>query len=274
MHTGPQFPTTSQQAPGRGGRTAPLLIGVLAFAVVFLLVVGGTIGYLVLRPGGGGDVTPVAGGSSDASSSVTPSDPDPSPSTDPGTPTPTGEVEPERCWTPDSERTSKNPSGFVRGGGLQFIPPDLHDRRGTPYGIAYTNDLQGTQAHLEGTWQSTIIIGAVQWQPGIEYPGNEVASQEITKCFFYTTDWGEATGRTLDDLATVPVTIAGMSGYQTTATVNFASDPLELTDGAALCFIVLETASGPSIFATETALGVADHEQAAAEALATLTAAS
>jgi hypothetical protein len=34
------------------------------------------------------------------------------------------------------ERTSQNPSGKLRGGGLQFIPPSVFDERNTPYGAA------------------------------------------------------------------------------------------------------------------------------------------
>ena len=52
MHTGPQFPTTQQSSPGPGGRGTALVIGGIAFAVVFLLVVGTTVAYLVFRPGG------------------------------------------------------------------------------------------------------------------------------------------------------------------------------------------------------------------------------
>src|SRR5699024_11287291 len=58
-HPGPQFSTTQQPSPGPGGRGTALLIGGIAFAIVFLLVVGTTVAYLVCRPGDGG--TPEAG---------------------------------------------------------------------------------------------------------------------------------------------------------------------------------------------------------------------
>ena len=51
MHTGPQHTGTPPLTPG-GGRGGPLLIGVLSFALVFLLIVGATVAYLVLRPSG------------------------------------------------------------------------------------------------------------------------------------------------------------------------------------------------------------------------------
>ncbi|MGO1422477.1 MAG: hypothetical protein ACTHVK_03220, partial [Brachybacterium sp.] len=59
--------------------------------------------------------------------------------------------------------------------------------------------------------------------------------------------------------------------YRTTATVNFASDPLERTDATELDIVVLETDEGPSVFGTETAVGVTEHEEAADAAYETLT---
>lgn len=266
MHTGPQFPTTQQRASGRG---SALLIGGISFAVVFLLVVGVTVGYLVFRPGGDPSAATDPSSTESATASGT-ADGTESPEGESPSATPT-EAEPERCWTPENERTSDNPSGKLRGGGLQFIPPALYDQRSTPYGIAYATDLQGAMAKVEGSWYSSMLVGAVQWQPGIEYPGAEAASRTITECFFYTANWGEAKGRTLDDQVTEPVTIAGMPGYRTTAVVNFASDPLEKTDATELVVVVLETEQGPSVFCTETAVGVTEHEEAADEAYKTLT---
>ena len=264
MHTGPQFPTAQQQTPG-GGRGTALLIGGIAFAVVFLLVVGVTVGYLVLRPGGGSAVA-----NPTDTTSVTVTDPEATEETDSPSPTPT-DVEAERCWTPETERTSTNPSGKLRGGGLQFIPPALYTERGRPSGVSYADDLQGAQAKVEDSWYSTMFVGAVVWQPGIEYPGAEEASQQIVSCFFSAPIWGEAKGRSLDDEVTEPVTISGMSGYRTTATVNFSSSPLTLTTATRLVIVVVDTPQGPSVFGTETAVGVPEHEAAADEALESLT---
>jgi hypothetical protein len=227
---------------------------------VFLLIVGGTIGYLVLR-GGGGPTPGAATTSATETSSVSAS----------ASETPTG-VEEERCWTPESmERTSQNPSGKLRGGGLQFIPPSVFDERNTPYGAAYMNDTQGAYAEVEDGWHSGLIVGAVQWQPGVEYPGAEAASQKILSCYFSANIWGDTEGRTLDDEVTSPVTVAGIPGYRTTATVNFAKSNLELTDATSLTVIVLETPEGPSAFVQEIAVGVTEHEEASAEALESLT---
>ncbi len=262
MHTGPQFTSTQPSTSGGGGgRATPLLIGGIAFAAVFLLIVGGTIGYLVLRgdggdPSSGGTATTTGPSSASASASATP----------------TGEVEEERCWQPETmERAGDNPSGKLRGGGLQFIPPAVYDQRQTPRGVAYVNDAQGAYAQVEDGWYSGIFVAAVEWQPGIEYPGNEVASEKILACYFAASIWGDTEGRTLDDQVTEPVTIAGLPGYRTTATVNFAKAPMEKTSATSLTVIVLDTPQGPSVFMLETAVGVAEHEEAAAEALESLT---
>ena len=261
MHTGPQYTTTQSSTPGGGGgRTASLLVGGIAFAAVFLLIVGGTIGYLVLR--GGGDPDPgAATTTATESSSVSES----------ASETPT-DVEEQRCWTPDPvERSSQNPSGKLRGGGLQFIPPGAFDERQTPRGAAFMNDTQGAYAQVEEGWYSGLFVGAVEWQPGVEYPGAEVASQKIVSCYFSASIWGDTEGRSLDDEVTSPVTVAGMPGYRTTATVNFAKSNLELTDATSLSVTVLETPEGPSAFVQEIAVGVTEHEEASAEALESLT---
>lgn len=266
MHTGPQYTSTQQQAGGHGGRGAALMIGGIAFAVVFLLIVGVTVGYLVLRPAGGG------GGSTVTSSSASaPVDPEtPSPSETPS-PTPT-DVEAERCWTPErSDRTSTNPSGKLRGGGLQFIPPTLYADRRPPRGVAYANDMQAAQASVTENWASTMIVGAIEWQPGIEYPGAEVASQTIVNCFYSADIWGGTSGRSLDDEITEPVTIAGLAGYRTTATVNFAVSTMEQVTATELVVVVLETSQGPSLFVTETNVGTTEHMEAADQAYESLT---
>lgn len=261
MHTGPQYPSTQQQTPGPGGnRGGTLLIAVVSFVVVFLLIVGATVGYLVLRTGGGASPAP------SSTQASTPADPATTAS-----PTPT-DVEEVRCWSPETiERTSQNPSGKLRGGGLQFIPPAIFDQRHSTPGHSFMNDIQSAQAHVEATWYSVMTVAAVQWQPGIEYPGAEVASQKILNCYFSANIWGDTTGRQLVDEITEPVTVAGMPGYRTTATVSFATSPLELTTGTALQVVVVETPQGPSAFVSETAIGVAEHEEAAVQAYESLT---
>lgn len=268
MHTGPQYTAPHPQPGGGGGRGTALLYGGLAFAVVFLLIVGVTVGYLVLRPGGSPAGTTA---STSSSASTTPGGNETATETDSTSATPT-DVEEERCWSPDRfSRTSSNPSGKLRGGGLQFIPPALYDLRSAPQGTSYSDDVQGAQAIVEEGWASTMYVGAVTWQPGIEYPGAEVASQTITHCFYAANIWGETKGRSLDDVITEPVTIAGMPGYRTTGIVNFSHAPMESTSATELMVVVLETPQGPSVFATETAIGVEAHEEAADEAYASLT---
>ncbi|WP_114855493.1 hypothetical protein [Brachybacterium sp. YJGR34] len=266
MHTGPQYTSTQPQGPGSGGgRGAALLIGGLAFAVVFLLIVGGTVGYLVLRTGGSG------GGGAQVTSSSTAPDPESSQATTSADATPT-DVEEETCWTPEgTNRTSSNPSGKLRGGGLQFIPPAEFDGRTTAWWFSFLDDSQTAYATVEENWQSTLTVGEVVWQPGVEYPGAEAASERITTCIFRASIWGDTSGRSLDDEVTEPVTISGMPGYRTTATVNWESSDLERTDAALISVTVLDTPQGPSAFISETAAGVAEHEEGAQAAYESLT---
>lgn len=269
MHTGPQYTPTPQRPAGARG--SALLIGALSFAVVFLLIVSVTVGYLVLRPsqGGGGDGGATASRTSATSTEPTADGSETATGSESATPT---EVEAERCWSPPTtERTSQNPSGKLRGGGLQFIPPAVYDQRAAPSGVSFANDLQGAQARVEDSWYSTMFVGTIEWQPGVEYPGAEAASQAIVSCFYSANIWGDTSGRSLEDEVTEPVTIAGLPGYRTTAVITFAEDDLERTDATELVVVVLETDQGPSVFGTETAVGVTEHEEAADAAYDSLT---
>lgn len=266
MHTGPQYTSTQPQPGGGGGRGTALLLGGIAFAVVFLLIVSVTIGYLVLRPG-----SSTSASETSSATSASPAQTESSSPEETRTSTPT-DVEAERCWSPERhERTSTNPSGKLRGGGLQFIPPPVYDARSVPIGASFSNDLQGAQGLVEDSWYSNAFVGAVEWQPGLEYPGAEVASSTIVNCFYSANIWGDTKGRSLDDVVTEPVTVAGMPGYRTTGIVNFAHAPMERTSASELMAVVLETPQGPSVFMTETAVGVEEHEDAADEAYASLT---
>ena len=260
MHTPePTSPATGPQRPG-GGRGAALLVGALAFAVVFLLVVGGTVTYLVLRPCSGSATTesstPVT---SSASSSAEPTDPA------------TTEEE-ERCWYPTQERTSKNPSGKLRAGGLEMIPPKGFDTRNERTDANFATDAAVAGAKVEGTWYSTVGIAQVEWQPGVDYPGDQTAAERIFSCLVSNGSiWGDTSGRSLKDQTTEPVTVAGMSGYRTTGELHFAKDDLEKTDATRIMVAVISTPEGPTAFISDVAIGVTEHETAQDDAFASLT---
>ena len=259
--THPQGP----HRPSSGGRGAALLIGAVAFALVFLLIVGATVGYLVFRDSSGSSQAATT-----TESSATQEDPPPEEPS--GTLEPPEDVEPEKCYLPEQERTSTNPSGKLRGGGLEFIPPSIYDSRMGMGNLGFMNDIQSAQANVEGTWYSVMIVAAVEWQPGIDYPGAEAASKSIADCVFANTNWGDQTsGRSWDDETTRPVTVAGMPGYETTATVNFERTTLETTDATLIRVVVVDTPEGPSAFIAETARGVTTHEEAVEEAYSSLT---
>lgn len=250
---------TPPQRPSGGGRGSALIAGMIAFAVVFLLIVGGTVGFLVLRDSRSGTT------GTETSQAVE------TPTTETATP-PTESVEEERCWTPEYERTSTNPSGRLRGGGLEFVPPSDFTSRSNGTYASFVNDAQTATAPLEGDWVEVLTVGAVQWQPGIDYPGDKEASERILECMYadgYL--WGNTSERSLHDQTTVPVTIAGMPGYKTTATLEFGVDDLELIDATTITVVVVDTPEGPSVFISEIGAGMTEHEEAAQEAYDSLT---
>lgn len=263
-HTAPQRPT----GPG-GGRNSALLVGGISFALVFLLIVGATVGYLVLRTSGGGGG---GGGGETASETTVSSTPvTTGPSTAP--PPETTPIEEEKlCWSASGERVSKNPSGRLRGGGLEMVPPAGFDSRSNRTFLAFTTDAQTASAPIEGSWVSSIIVGKIEWQPGVEYPGDKTASERLISCMFANASiWGDTSQRTLHDQVTEAVTIAGMPGYRTTATLKFGKHDLEKFDSTRLEVVVVSTPEGPSVFASDVAMGVTEHEDGATEAYKSLT---
>ena len=271
QHTPPQHPTGGPGGSGGGG--SALLIGGIAFALVFLLIVGATVGYLLLRgPGGGGD--PSAGATTSASSSASPR-PE---LTDSGTPssaettTSAAPVTEERCWDTDRGHTSSNPSSRLRGGGLEFIPPAAYTSRSEMTYGAFMADTQTAYGVIEGTWVSLVAVGAVEWQPGVEYPGDEAASIRMVDCIVADgLIWGDTSQRTVENKVTEPVTIAGMPGYRTRAELHFGQHNLETFSATEIVVVVLTTPEGPSFFHSDTAIGVTEHEEATASAYESLT---
>lgn len=272
MSTG--SPYTAPQSPQGpiGGRGAVLLVGGIAFALVFLLIVGATVAFLVLRsPGGGG------GGGGTASGTITETTTTRPPEiTEPVTTTTVPDettpiTEEEMCWSPMNERSSQNPSGRLRAGGIEIVPPDGFDTRMNRTYLAFTTDAITASAPVEGDWVSSVGVGKIEWQPGVEYPGAKGASERLISCLFGAPIWGDTSQRTLHDQVTEAVTIGGMPGYRTTAVLKFGKHSFTKTDSTRLEVVVLETPEGPSVYNSEVAIGVPEHEQAAKDAYASLT---
>lgn len=275
MSTPPQHPPS----PPGGGHRAAVLLGLLAFAAVFVLIVGGTAAVLLLRPAPADEGG--TGAPADEPGTVAPAEPTGSPApTDAPSPAPSAPVEagtePAECWSPALPSFDSLPSADVlSGGGLQVGLPEMFAPPGVPLGMPHLDDVQASQAPVEDGWFSTMIIGEVAWPPGVEPPGAEAASQRILQCLYEKDDmWVQVRDRSLSDPVTEAVTVDGMDGFRTTAVVSFAADSLERTDATEITVVVLETGQGPAAFVTETALGVAEHEQATAQAQQDLAAAS
>lgn len=250
--------------PGAGGSRAPLLVGAFAFAVVFLIIVGGTVGYLVLRTGDGeGTAAPTssdtesAGGTPGASTTAEPS----------------AAASEERCWYGGEERTSTNPEGRLRGGGLELVAPEVFDGRTADSLADFTSDPQTATAPVEDGWYSTLTVGRVVWQPGVEYPGHEAAAERILSCLTTSTAaWGSVTsGRSVHEQTTTEISVDGMEAFRAEAEMRFGEDELERTDATRIVAIVVDTPEGPSLFLALIAVGVPEHEEALDEAVESLT---
>jgi len=258
MYTAPKPPS------GGSGRTRALLYGGITFALVFLLIVGMAVAYLVVR-------TVTAGG--DPTSGPTPSTT--AATTTSASATPTGEVAEERCWAPEDQgRSSTNPSGMLRGGGLQFTPPASFPDRNYSTNLHFTEDsaMAVAPAAADSDWVSTVSVGKIHWQDGIEYPGDEAAAERMTDCFIGSSWlWSEASGRTETNRTGTAVEIDGMDGYQITVDYTFAKGPSESITGYAITLVVVSTPEGPSVFLSEVPVDNAEQKQAVADALASVT---
>jgi FlaG/FlaF family flagellin (archaellin) len=252
-------PAPRTDAPRTGERTGPqhaFAAGAITFVAVLALIVGGTLGVRALV--GGGSPGPTAGPTPPASSTASESA------------TASGSAEPEWCWDVDSDsaaRTSTNPEGRLRGGGLEFVAPSGFDELRSNSWAPFTNDAQTATATVEDDWVSSLTVAQVVWQDGVEYPGAETASGRILDCMVSNVSlWDGTSQRTLEDRVTTPVTIDGMSGYRTSGNLMFGTSDLTKTTGSALTVIVVDTPEGPSMFSAEIAIGVDDHEKAEKDA--------
>ncbi|MBK0332575.1 hypothetical protein I8D64_14335 [Brachybacterium sp. MASK1Z-5] len=247
--------SSSAPSPGRSGSRRALTAGAVSFLAVFVLIVGGALGVRAAL-GGSDDPTPSpSAGPSDGGGSQSPSA--------------SASVEPERCWTsPDeSKRTSQNSGRTLRGGGLEFTAPDGFDQRQTSTPLPFTEDTQMALATVERNWYSTITVGKLRWQDGVEYPGAEVASGRLMDCLLSNSGiWGGTSQRTLEHRSTTKVTIDGMDGFRTTGDLMFGQSDLEKVTGEKITMIVVDTPEGPSFFASEAAIDIDEHVKAAQEA--------
>lgn len=253
-------------------RARALLVGAIAFAATFVLIVGGAIAFVLVR---GGHTDPVHPTGRTTASTTMPST-DSSASTNPGA-SPTDPA--QFCWFDPSGRVSTNPAGKLVGGGLQLTLPDGYSEgqtNGTGF-IPALGDPGEAISEVEGNWVSALIIGKVAWQPGFSYPGAQKVSQRVIDCYTGTNgDSGpwkpSVTKFHLENATTQAVEVGGMKGYRTDVSVVFDQTKLTSTKGSDLTSIVLDGPHGPVMFFSEVPTGDATRAQAREQAIQTLVA--
>lgn len=253
---------TTMSGPQRGGgpRVGPVAIGLIAFALVFLLIIGGTTAFLVVR-----SVTSGRDGGGTASTETTNPSTDTAASTD-DEHSPTEKA--EFCWVNDAEgRESTNAGGAVRGGNVQFTVPKGYSTS-VPMSMPFSDDSDGVAMEVDTNWVALIGAGRVVWQTGYEYPGDKKAAERLLDCRLNDSAvyGSRVSQRHIEDQKIEAVTVDGVSGYRASGTVVFDKTSLTKTTGSTFVFIVLDTKGGPSYFYAEGALGVDESITAAADA--------
>jgi hypothetical protein len=233
----------------------PLLLGAVAFAVVLTLIVGTTLAVLVVRDLRSGGAAAVA---------------QTSPTPDPGA----ASVPAGSCPRTDPlTRSSRNPSGRLRGGGLEFALPDGFEDVSTRSYLASTDDAQAASAPVEDNWVSTLTVAALTWHPEAGYPGRAQAADRLLDCMLADASlWeGVTTQRTVHDRSGQDVTVDSMPGHRVDLTLAFdGPTTLTRTSATRITVVVVDTPQGPSVFAADVAVGVPEHERAAADAYESL----
>lgn len=242
---------TAPHQPGSSSSRA-LLFGALAFAIVFLVIIAGTIGVLVFQHGRSNDAEQSA--STSAETTTSPSSPGTTTAT---ATTATPSAEAEYCWSAANVRDSENKNGKIRGGELEFTPPGFFSDRGENAPLAFTTDVASAYGTVEKGWISYAMVGKVHWQDGYDYPGAATAADRMLDCLRSNSGiWSGTSNRQVENRDLQGVTIDGMHGYRASADIMFDSDQLKKTNGSRLVIIVVDTKDGPSVFASEASIGV------------------
>lgn len=223
------------------------LVGGLAFVLAFMLIVGAAVVFLVVRG---------VRGSEDAHATTASTSARHSASAGPSS------AAADFCWlNPDQERTSTNPPGRIRGGGIETaVPASFSAEDTTPRYLPAVSDATGVFAPVDTNWAAQIVVATVTWQPGQAYPGAQAVAQRMLDCITGSSaPWAPTvSARHTENAGGQEVTIGGMHGYRATVTEVFDRSTLTRTSASDLVAIVLDAPGGPALFFAEV-----PHEDAA-----------
>lgn len=222
-------------SPGSGRPPWRLLVvGAASFTLTLVLILAVVGAVIAVRGSSGeGDQTPSA-----ATTSVSAS--------------PSSSQAAQYCWRNPrtSERTSEDPSGGIRAGGLEAKVPSGWTSSSNAAVLPFLGDASVRTLPLEGDWVSLVVMAKVTWQPGTAYPGAETASRRYVDCSLSDTrQWDRSVPqRHVQSTRTEAVTIDGMHGYRTTAVLAFDRTTLRTARSTVLTAIVLDTPQGPAVY--------------------------
>ncbi|MCL6422995.1 hypothetical protein Bequi_06260 [Brachybacterium sp. JHP9] len=245
----------------------PGIVGACSFVLVLALIVGGGLALRQWWPGAadpvtGGSSTPSGGAGSSGSSgggedgsgegsgaALAPIDPAP------------------ECWyATDNARTSSDPAGGLRAGGLEVDTPAVFTDTYQIVALPFAVDSTTAYAEVEANWISSVTLARVRWDgataPGYgEYPGAQAAAERMLACLLADdTIWEGTSARTVTRYEGGPVSVDGMSGFQVEADQSFTSDIVTATSASHLQITVVDTPGGPAVMMTDAADGLTDHE--------------
>lgn len=167
------------------------------------------------------------------------------------------------CTIHDNALETEQVEGAVRGGGLEFTPPDGWEV-GTDWSgaSAYQVDKHSAHQPVENGWYTVNSVAAIDF-PEDEggYPGAQDTARAIFQCGLSRDDVQEIYDDPVElkDYTEEPTTIDGHPAWIVSADVQLSDGALfHTTDAWRLAVIVVDAPDGPAVFDGGAAVG---HEQ-------------
>ncbi len=217
-------PPSPPSAPAEPRRRRGPLIGVLAVALVLIIVAVFVVRAVII--GGAGvteDPLPAStvSGFDDRSPTPTPT-PTPPPSDSP-TPTPSSASRPPLVACPVGEpdaRQTYPADGRIHGGDLSFPAQPDWDLSRLSTGLSWAYDVNGQELRIQPDWFAMFAVGALSVVDGFEHP--EQAAEAVMQCTATSNFYEGFTGR--KDLHAKAMTVSGRPAWSVRAEIYVDTD--------------------------------------------------